>query len=99
MLGCIHAMMREYENRHGCRPDLLRINRAHFERLRRHFSDPDDVETMMAVLNMTLLISEDAVGPVLARIARPGRPRPLARAADAARGRRGCPESEAGPGA
>lgn len=80
MLGCIHAMMREYENRHGCRPDLLRLNRAHFERLRRHFSDPDDVGTMMAVLNLTLMISEDSVDPVLTRITRPGRPRPLTRA-------------------
>lgn len=80
MLGCIHAMMREYENRHGCRPDLLRINRAHFERLRRHFSDPNDVETMMAVLNLTLLIGEDIVDPVLTRITRAGRPRPLSRA-------------------
>jgi hypothetical protein len=59
----------------------LRINSAQFERLRRHFSDPDDVETMMAVLNLTILISDDVVYPTLKRIARPGRPRPLARPA------------------
>jgi hypothetical protein len=74
-------MTREYEKVHGSRPDLLRINHAQFERLRRHFSDPDDVETMMAVLNLTILISQDVVDPVLMRIARPGGPRPLTRAA------------------
>jgi hypothetical protein len=79
MLGCILAMTREYERAHGKRPDVLRINRAQFERLRRHFSDPNDVETMMAVLNLTILISDDVAAPVLTRIARPGGPRPLAR--------------------
>jgi hypothetical protein len=81
MLGCILAMTREYEKVHGKRPDVLRINRAQFERLRRRFTDPDDVETMMTVLNLTILISDDVADPVLTRIARPGRPRPLARGA------------------
>jgi len=36
---------------------------------------------MMAVLNLTILISQDVVDPVLMRIARPGGPRPLTRAA------------------
>lgn len=75
MLSFIHALSRDFEAMFGERANLLYINRMHFEHLRRHFSDPNDMGTMMAVLGMTIMISEDAVNPHLARIAHTTRPR------------------------
>lgn len=75
MLSFIHALSRDFEAMFGERANLLYINRLHFEHLRRHFSDPNDMETMMAVLGMTIMISEDAVNPHLARITHTMRPR------------------------
>ena len=74
MLSFIYALARDFETMFGERANLLYINRMHFEHLRRHFSDPDDLETMMAVLGMTIMISEDAINPHLARIAHTARP-------------------------
>lgn len=75
MLSFIYALSRDFEAMFGERANMLYINRLHFEHLRRHFSDPDDMETMMAVLGMTIMISGDAVNPHLARIAHTTRPR------------------------
>lgn len=75
MLSFIYALARDYESVFGERANLLYINRMHFEELRREFSDPDDIETMSAVLGMTVMISEDAVDPHLARITHTARRR------------------------
>lgn len=69
MLSFIYSLARDFEANFGERANMLYINRLHFEHLRRHFSDPDDMETMMAVLGMTIMISTEAVNPHLARIA------------------------------
>lgn len=75
MLSFIYSLSRDFETMFGERANMLYINRLHFENLRRHFSDPDDMETMMAVLGMTIMITEDAINPHLARIAHTTRPR------------------------
>ncbi|MDR2877339.1 MAG: hypothetical protein LBV36_04790 [Chromatiales bacterium] len=75
MLGFIHALSRDFEDMFGKRANLLYINCMHFDLLRRHFSNPNDMSTMMTVLGMTIMISEDAVNPHLARIAHTTRPR------------------------
>lgn len=75
MLSFIYSLARDFEANCGERPNMLYINRMHFDHLRCHFSDPDDMETMMAVLGMTIMISADAINPHLARIGHPGRER------------------------
>lgn len=75
MLSFIYSLARDFEASFGERANMLYINRLHFEHLRRHFSDPNDMETMMAVLGMTIMISTEAVNPHLARIAHGSRNR------------------------
>ncbi len=88
MLSFIYSLARDFEAGYGERANMLYINRMHFDHLRRHFSDPDDMETMMAVLGMTIMISSDAVNPHLARIARPAPERRLAHLSAGMRSRR-----------
>lgn len=65
---CRHAS--DFERVHGEKPNMLYLNRFHFEHLRDNFADPEDIETMMRLLGMTMMISEDAINPRLARIGR-----------------------------
>lgn len=71
MLSFIYRLAMDFQRAHGERPNMLYLNRFHFERMREGFADPDDVETMMHVLGMTIMITEEAVNPRLARIGRP----------------------------
>ena len=75
MLSFIYSLARDYEQIFGERPNMLYINRYHFEVLRRHFSDPDNLEGIMGVLGMTIMITESAVNPHLARISHTSHPR------------------------
>ncbi|MBK8162016.1 MAG: hypothetical protein IPK65_02350 [Gammaproteobacteria bacterium] len=71
MLSFIYRHALDFERVHGEKPNMLYLNRFHFEYLRDNFADPEDIETMMRLLGMTIMISEDAVNPRLARIGRP----------------------------
>lgn len=71
MLSFIYRLAMDFEREHGERPNVLYLNRFHFEHVRAGFADPDDLETMMQVLGMTIMITEDAINPRLARIGRP----------------------------
>lgn len=75
MLSFIYSLARDYEQMFHERPNMLYINRYHFEILRRHFADPDDLEAIMSVLGMTVMISESALNPHLARISHTTRQR------------------------
>lgn len=68
MLSFIYSLANDFEQMFGERANLLYINRFHFEHLRRSFADPDDLTAMMGLLGMTVMISEDAVNPHLARL-------------------------------
>ena len=75
MLSFIYSLVHDYEQMFGERPNMLYINRYHFGVLRQHFSDPDNVGSIMKVLGMTILITESALNPHLARISHTTRPR------------------------
>lgn len=79
MLSFIYALARDFEQMFGNQPNLLYINRYHFEYLRRDFADPDDLPSMMSVLGMTIIITESAANPHLACLNHTSR-RPRARA-------------------
>lgn len=71
MLSFIYRLATDFERLHGQRPNVLYLNRHHFEHIREDFADPGDIEAMMNVLGMTIMITEDAINPRLARIGRP----------------------------
>jgi hypothetical protein len=75
MLSFIYSLAHDYEQMFGERPNMLYINRYHFEVLRQHFSDPDNLDGIMGVLGMTVMITESAINPHLARISHTTRPR------------------------
>lgn len=68
MLSFIYWLSRRFEQTHGKKADILYINRFHFEHLRQEFADPDDLDAIRRMLGMTILITEDAVNPHIARI-------------------------------
>lgn len=77
MMSFIYWLTRGYERSHnGDRPNVLYINRYHFEHLRQEFANPEDTDTIMRVLGMTIMITEDAVNPHLAKIDEPGQLQP-----------------------
>jgi hypothetical protein len=78
MLSFIYSLMRDYELMFGDQPNLLYINRYHFEYLRRDFGNPDDIPSMMSILGLTIMITETAVNPHLARLNHTARPRAIA---------------------
>lgn len=75
MLSFIYRLAKDFERVHGEKPNMLYLNRFHFEHVRADFADPEDIETMMQLLGMTIMITEDAVNPRLARIGWPAPPR------------------------
>lgn len=68
MLSFIYSLVREFENEHGIRPNVLHVNVDHFHRLRQDFVDPDDIETIIMRLGMEIVIDRAAVHPHLSCI-------------------------------
>jgi hypothetical protein len=91
MLSFLYRLARDFEAAHGEKPNMLYLSRFHFECVRKDFADPDDIGTMMQVLGMTIMITDEAVDPRLARIDRPQPPLATGtgRSPMAARNRRG----------
>lgn len=81
MLSFIYSLANNYEQMFGERPNLLYINRYHFDRLRENFAEPDDLVEMMRLLGMTVMISRDAVTPHVACLNHTSRPRAFAQTA------------------
>ncbi len=78
MLSFVYSLMHDFELMFGERANLLYINRYHFSHLRREFEDPDDIAGMMSILGVTIMITETAVNPHLARLNHTARPRQVA---------------------
>lgn len=77
MMSFIYWLTRGFERSNdGSKPNVLYINRYHFEHLRQEFADPDDTDAIMRVLGMTIILTEEAVNPHLARIDNPDQARP-----------------------
>jgi len=63
MLSFIYRMYREYEREHQYPPNVLYINSEHFERLRREFANPNDLNGIRRLLGMEIVVKRDAVHP------------------------------------
>jgi hypothetical protein len=68
MLSFIYRLRMDFERKYGEKPNMLYLNRFHFEHLRAACADPDDITALMQALGMTIMITEDAINPYLARI-------------------------------
>ncbi|MCC6209247.1 MAG: hypothetical protein IT488_14015 [Gammaproteobacteria bacterium] len=82
MLSFIYRIANNFEGLHGQRPNVLYLNRFHFENLRQDFARPEDIEGIMNLIGMSIMITEDAINPGLARIER--QPPSLVRGAERA---------------
>ncbi|MDH5189618.1 MAG: hypothetical protein OEW89_00025 [Gammaproteobacteria bacterium] len=66
MLSFIYRLMKEYENKHGIRPNLIYINSEHFNTLRRQL-ESCRIEALPKLLGMDVVLSNDASHPHVAR--------------------------------
>jgi len=67
MLSFIYRLVKEYESKHGIRPNLIYINNEHFETLR-HQLDACRIEILPKLLGMDVVLSNDSSHPRVARI-------------------------------
>jgi len=66
MLSFIYRLMKEYENKHGIRPNLIYINGEHFNTLRNQLN-ACRIEALPKLLGMDVVLSNDAPHPHVAR--------------------------------
>jgi hypothetical protein len=58
--------MKEYENKHGVRPNLIYINSEHFNSLRKQLASCR-IEALPKLLGMDVVLSNDSSHPHVAR--------------------------------
>lgn len=68
MLSYIYKISQEYERSHGARANVLYLNRTHFDHLRNEFSTPEDINTILQLLGMNIIVSDETIQPHLSRI-------------------------------
>jgi hypothetical protein len=68
MLSFIYRLVREFENEHGMKPNVLYLNAIHFRRLCQDFVDPDDIEAIINRLDMEIVIDNNALHPHMSRV-------------------------------
>jgi len=68
MLSHIYQIVYYFEQTHGCRPNTLYINQKLFKRLRQELSEPDNIDKIMDLLDMSIVIGNDLQHPHVARL-------------------------------
>ena len=68
MLSFIYRLVRDFEIKHGIKPNVLYLNAIHFKRLRQDFVDPDDIEAIINRLDMEIVIDNSAIHPHMSRV-------------------------------
>ena len=68
MLSFIYRLMRDFEVEHGMKPNVLYMNKEHFQWLRHEFVNPEDVRSIIERLDMYLVIDHSVVHPHLTRL-------------------------------
>ena len=70
MLSYIYKIARDYEKSHGENANVLYLNRSHFEYLRKEFASPEDIRSILQLLGMNIIISDETVQPHLCKTQR-----------------------------
>jgi hypothetical protein len=63
MLSFIYRLIRNFEKEHGFTPNLLYLNQFHLEMLRTQLDRKIDGSDLAHLLDMEIIISQDAVHP------------------------------------
>jgi len=66
MLSHIYQIVYYFEQTHGYRPNTLYINQALFKCLRQELSEPDNIDKIMNLLDMSIVIGNDLQHPHVA---------------------------------
>jgi len=66
MLSHIYQIVYYFEQTHGYRPNTLYINQELFKRLRQELSEPDNIDKIMDLLDMSIVIGNDLQHPHVA---------------------------------
>lgn len=66
MLSFINRLVREFEQEHGIHPNLLYLNRFHFENLKASFETDYTTPQILDLLEMEVVIENDITHPHVA---------------------------------
>lgn len=73
MLSHIYRVCTEFERSHGCRPNLLYLNKTHLAQLLEDLSGWPNFESALRFLDMELVLSDEVVHPHVAAVSTPVR--------------------------
>ena len=65
MISFILSLVRDFENEHNVRPNLVYLNTQHFEQMKKDF-DPEILAGLINRLEMELLIDDEVAHPHVA---------------------------------
>lgn len=68
MLSYLYRLAADYERTHGCRPNLVYLNRLHYRMLRENLGGMDDEQQIARFLGMNVFICPDITHPDVAWI-------------------------------
>lgn len=63
MLSFIYRLVHDYEQEHGFRPNVLYLNRGHFEHMRQELAEIRDLGTMSHLLGMEIVLDPELTQP------------------------------------
>jgi len=66
MLSFLYKLARQFEHRHGYRPNVLHLNHCHFKRLQQDLAAIHDLDGMNQFLGMEIVVSVEFAQPHLA---------------------------------
>ena len=66
MLSFIYNLVQSFETSHGMRPNLLYLNQTHLQHLKQGFSEEYDLFQITNMLQMEIIIDNEAVHPHVA---------------------------------
>lgn len=68
MLSYIYRLVRDFEQRHDTRPNLIYLNQQHFSMLKSQLAKFIGLERLVTLLGMEVVISEEATHPHVASV-------------------------------
>jgi len=63
MLAYIYRLIRDFEHEHSIHPNLLYINRFHFEHLKSAFDENYSLQNIIETLQVELIVDVSAIHP------------------------------------